>query len=939
MIGLEKRQRSRVGTPVSPGQTQAAQGSASPAPGETYRELEGALRSVDEEAEGLSEEARQKGYLETFRSFYRRESERIFQLHRQGAGGRQVIEARAALVDAIIGQLYLLARTPPEVEAGQGEVRCALLALGGYGRRELSPCSDIDIMFLFRKKLHPCINSLVERVLYTLWDMGLAVGHSCRSITDCVQMARRDLTVKTSLLEARYIAGDQRIFQEFETKLEKEVIGDKVSQFFREKMAELEARYEKFGRSLYLQEPNIKESMGGLRDLQHAQWMARARYGINSLEELVRQGVIEEEDLAKARGALDFLWRLRNELHYLCGQKNDVLSLALQRQVADHMGYGDDEGGYGVEHLMRQYFLHAKFIHHLSEKIIYRCLLHTSGVREIMQRFRAREMGDGLVEMRGKLGIRAKDREDFAKDPLNLFRVFLRALRSGFSLTREMQDLVRSLAGSLDDGFRSSPQAFQLFLSLLKEGPGLASALRAMHESGLLGAYLPEFGRLTCLVQYDFYHKYTVDEHTFVAFHHLEELLRTPPSQPNEFYTIARELERPDLFKLALLLHDVGKAEGKDHVSKGARIVTSLLSRFPLSEEEKELVIFLVSHHLTMAHIAERRDLDDERAIIEFAKTIRDVPRLKMLYLHTFLDLKAVNPEAWTEWKSTLLWELYIKTHTLLTRGIPEQREDVLRAEKIRAQILKDWGEEMGEEFIAGHLDRMPTRYLLTTPEAKIASHLRLVQGLTSSPLSIHLQHFPQIGYSEFTVCTLSHPGLFADIVGVLSAHRINVLSAQIYTRADGVVIDTFQVNNLQGMAVSNDSLWHRVEGELQGVLTGRVQVEDLIVARGKGVRERLGRKVLALPPRVEFDNYISDRYTVIDVRAADRLGLLYLICQTLSFLGLDIAYAKITTEVDQAMDVFYVTERDGGKVEKEERLTWVKKTLEEVLSRQTGGA
>jgi [protein-PII] uridylyltransferase len=383
----------------------------------------------------------------------------------------------------------------------------------------------------------------------------------------------------------------------------------------------------------------------------------------------------------------------------------------------------------------------------------------------------------------------------------------------------------------------------------------------------------------------------------------------------------------------------VGKAEGKDHVNKGARIVTSLLSRFPLSEEEKELVLFLVSHHLTMAHIAERRDLDDVRVIIEFAGMIRDLPRLKMLYLHTFLDIKAVSPEAWTEWKSTLLWELYIKSHTILTRGIPEQQEDLLRAEKIRGQILQNLRKEMDQAFIANHLSEMPVRYLLTTPEAKIASHLRLAQGLDGRSVTTDVHHFPRIGYSEFTVCTLSHPGLFASIVGVLSAHRINVLSAQIYTRSDGLVFDTFQVNNLRGMAVTNESLWQRVESELDGVLKGRIQVEDLIAAHRKGHRDRFGKKVLALPPRVDFDNRISDSYTVIDVRAADRLGILYLISQTLSFLGLDIAYAKITTEVDQAMDVFYVTEKEGGKVEDEARLAWIKRTLEDVLSRETGGS
>jgi [protein-PII] uridylyltransferase len=339
-----------------------------------------------------------------------------------------------------------------------------------------------------------------------------------------------------------------------------------------------------------------------------------------------------------------------------------------------------------------------------------------------------------------------------------------------------------------------------------------------------------------------------------------------------------------------------------------------------------------------MAHIAERRDLDDERVIVEFAKVVKDLPRLKMLYLHTHLDVAAVSPEAWTEWKATLLWELYVKTHTILTRGVPEEKEDLLKAEKIRAQLLKDLGKEMEEVFIRAHLDRMPARYILATPGAKIASHLRLVQRLNGTPLTTECQHFPQIGCSEFTVCTTSQPGQFANIVGVLTAHSINILSAQIYTRADGVVIDTFQVNNLQGMAVSNDSLWQRVESELIAVKGGRLQVEDLVSANRKRYGDRFGKKAPHLPPHVEFDNYISDFYTVIDVRAGDRLGLLYLISKTISSLGLDIAFAKITTEVDQAMDVFYVTGGGGGKVIDEGRLARIKTTLEEVLSQPKRG-
>jgi [protein-PII] uridylyltransferase len=918
----------------------SAQEGSGPVPTVTERdrELEVLLCQVEEETAGLAEEVQRKEFLETLRSYYHRESERIWQLHQGGAPARAVIEERSDLMDTIIRQLYnrYLLGLPGATEGGEREG--TILALGGYGRRELHPCSDVDLMFLYRRDLHPHFGLLVERILYALWDMGLMVGHSCRSLRECIRMARRDLTVKTSLLEARYLAGDRQLFQSFAARLEREVIGDKVSQFLRQKVEELEARYQKYGSSLYVQEPNVKESMGGLRDLHTALWMARARFRTSSLAELEQLSVIAAEEARRAEETLDFMWRLRNDLHYLYGQKNDVLSLAVQRQVAERLGYRDQGGKFGVEELMRHYFLHAKFLHRLAQKIIYRSLVHTSGVKEIMARLRAREMGDGLVEMRGKIGIWPQDRERFARDPLNLFRVFLRALRGGYSLTQDMQDLIHSQVESLGEEFRRSAGAGELFLSLLREGPGLARVLRTMHECGLLGAYLPEFSRLTCLVQYDFYHKYTVDEHTFVAFDHLERLLSSPPPDLEELHRIARELERPELFKLALLLHDVGKAEGKDHVSKGSRIVSSLLSRLPLDQEERELVLFLVSNHLTMAHIAERRDLDDGRVIIDFAKKVRDLNRLKMLYLHTYLDIKAVSPVAWTEWKAALLWELYLKTHALLARGLPEQEEDLARAREVRERFLSEWDQEMGSTFIADHLDRMPTRYLLATAPEKIATHLRLCRELDGRSVVTHVQHFPRIGYSELTVCTRSHPGLFSDLVGVLSAHRLNILSAQIYTRSDGLAFDTFQVNTLQGMAVTNHYLWEKVQKELEAVLRGELAVEDLIAAHRREHRERMGKKVLALPPRVEFDNYISDSHTVIDIRAADRLGLLYLICQTLSFLGLDIGYAKITTEVDQAMDVFYVTDREGRKVVDEERLSWIRRTLEGVLSRETGG-
>ncbi|MBI5167836.1 MAG: [protein-PII] uridylyltransferase [candidate division NC10 bacterium] len=871
-------------------------------------------------------------FLGLFKDFIEKERGEILARHRSRASGREIVAEHTELVDVVVRHLYRLA-----VEGGAlGEDLggFALLALGGYGRGELNPASDVDLMFLHDRWPEGRLGSLLRGILYPLWDVGFSVGHCCRCPEDCLQIAEKDLISRTSMLEARFLVGDLALYQRFRRKLERKVRGRQAEIYVENKIAEREARYRKYGASLYLQEPNVKESAGGLRDLHTAFWIARARHGVATFQDMVEKGLLLPEEREDGERCLEFLFRLRNELHYLMGDKNDVLSLSLQRQVAENLGFHDMERAYGVELFMQQYYLNARAVHRLSRTLVDRCAAKRSRMEAVMKKLRARDLGDGLTEINRQIHILPKDAGLFQEDPVRLMKIFWYAQQTGYGLSPEAQALARTHLGLIDDGFRSSNRAFGFFLAILREPVGVAHTLRTMHELGVLGAYIPEFAKLNCLVQFDFYHKYTVDEHTFIGLENLEKLLQVPPKPAEEFSVIAHELKRPEILRLAVLIHDIGKGEGKEHVEKSVRMVPTILGRWGLSEAEVEEVRFLVAHHLTMAHIAERRDLDDERMVIEFVKKVQRVDLLKMLYLLTYLDIKAVGPEAWSEWKGALLWELYLKSHTILTRGVPEGEEELVKAAKIRSQLLKELSPEFSGGEVMGHLEMMPIRYQLTTSGAKVASHLRLarlVQG--GEPLALVWTNFPLVGYSEVTVCAPGVPGRFAKIAGTFTANSINILSAQIFTRRDGLVFRTFQVNDGRGSAILDEGVWLRLSRDLGAVLEGRVEVEELLKARRPRLPSREMKWVPPRPSRVEFDNYVSETHTVIDVRTPDRLGLLYSISSALSTLGLDLSLAKITTEVDQAVDVFYVTERDGSKVQEGERMEEIRTALERAVA------
>jgi [protein-PII] uridylyltransferase len=874
-------------------------------------------------------EALRAALLPVVKTFIAGEQAEIEAAHRAGARGLEVVARQADLVDAVISQLFWLSdRVMPRglKERTEG---CALVALGGYGRRELNPASDVDVMFLYPRRVDEYVKAVLDHILYFLWDLGFTVGHSCRSLTDAVRMMDADLTSRTSMLEARFLAGSNLVFADFQDRMWKALQGRRSQQYIQLKLQEQAQRHAKYGGSVYLQEPNVKEGPGGLRDFHTALWVARARHRLDDLKALPALGLLTPVELAQCLQSLDFLLRVRSELHYLHGGKSDVLSLSLQVPVAANLGFRD-EATYGVERFMQQYFLRAGALHQLSGRLVERCVARPgSHVEAVMKKLRARDIGDEFTEINRQIHILPAQRHCFREDPIRLLKIFWYCLEMGYELSPDAKEAIRTHLDMVDDEFRRSNRALGFFLAILKAPRGVATILRQMHHLGFLSAYLPEFSRVTCLVQFDYSHRYTVDEHTFVLLDHLEALEKTEDPRLQEFRRIGSELKKPEVMKLAILFHDMGKGEGHGHVERGVALAEAALARMGLPEHDIAGVKFLVAQHLTMALIAERRDLDDERMIIDFARLVGDVDLLKMLYLLTYLDINAVGPQVWTDWKGTLLWELFIKTHTILTRGVPEGEEEQRKAAALRAALVAELGPEFGAEVVRQHLDLMPIRYFLTTASAKVAQHLQLIERVRrGEPVAVRWAAFPLAGYSEVSVCAPGAPGRFAKVVGTLTANGINILSAQLFSRADGVFIRTFQVSDGRGAALDDETVWHRFARDLKEVVLDQKNVRELIKSRRRDLLAKPIPRGGEMHTRVEFDNVVSERYTVIDIRAQDRLGLLYVISSTLSDMDLDVALAKIATEVDQAVDVFYVTEKQGGKVAEGTRMEQIREAL-----------
>ena len=877
-------------------------------------------------AEARAERAddRRRLRLEFFRQALAQGFDSLKVRHAEGASGQESVRTHARLMDDVIFSLTRLIADDAD-RARLEPTAYVVTALGGYGRGELHPLSDIDLMVVYDGELSPYVQRMMQELLYSLWDLGLQVGHSLRSLEDCVAMARTDFPSRTSMQEARFLAGDRRLFGRFRKVLRENVYRRDFGQFLETTLTERDQRYRRYGASPYIGEPNVKESAGGLRDVHTAMWLGAAKFGARTLRELSDKGLITPREQAATDAALTFLWRVRNELHFFSGHKNDVLSRDVQPRIAKNLGYENDETSLGVERFMRDYYLHARAIHRVSRRLIARCQETLSRRGSAGGRQRQQALADGLVFFDGQLHLADRDSGPLRAEPTRLMKVFWHLHRLGCELSL---DLERALEDSLylaDGSFQRSTAVRDLFLDICRTWGRVAQTFREMHELGLLGRFLPEFGALTCLVQYDVYHKFSVDQHSLLAVEHLEALAPGQSAESEGAAQVLGEVEKPELLMLGMLLHDVGKARGHGHVAKGIPLIRELVTRLELPPADGDMVEFLVAHHLTMSHVAQRRDIDDPKTIADFAATVGDAQRLRMLYLLTWADMRAVGPGVLTPWQATILHELYRRSLTRLTGGRSERPSRTQLAERLRLAV----GDDLSPQAVKAHLAMMSERYLATTGVQRMAEHLGMLQQLSNASVVTELFHHPDLGSSDLVVVTRDVPGLFSLIAGTLASQGVNIISAQIHTRGDGIVIDTFQVNDPSGDVVTSPASWGRTLDALRRVLTGDAQVAALLEKRRAAGRAAAGAEG---PVKITLDNHLSDDYTVLEVKCPDRLGLLYLVTKTLAALGLDIAPARIATEIDQAVDTFYVHDGQGRKVEDPDALGRVREALEQAL-------
>lgn len=864
-------------------------------------------------------------YLAAGKHFLSRYNDIIRSEHAAGADGGKIVRSIAAMVDTLMKKLFHCIMSDVRGH-GRGREQIALVATGGYGRGELNPYSDIDIMFLYSGKDGRRVEDIANKILYFLWDMRLDVGYSVRTVEDCIEMAESDMTVKTALLDSRFLCGSQPLFDELRRVTLTEIMSRGSDAFIRRKITELETRREKYGSSVYLLEPNIKEGEGGLRDLHTALWIAKIRFKISDSRELVMKGVLSEEELETYNSCLSYLWRIRNELHYLADRRNDQLTFGDQSKVASFLGYRDTGNELGVEEFLRDYYLHATRVEQFWALMVSKCLRREEKSQGIMGFLVRRHIGEGFFIIKGELWV--PDEKSILENPARLMMLFEYAQKHGVELSMQCKELVRKNLHLINDRFRRSREVNASFIAILRGFKGVAETLRLMHYLGFLIRFIPEFERVYCKAQHDLYHIYTVDTHSLFA---LEEIVRLRNGTHREalplLSRLAGEVEKQGLLLLAVLLHDIGKGEGGNHSEKGASMIPTIARRMGLTKEDSERLEFLVRHHLLFAHIAQRRDLHDEKMIIQFARQMGTSENLKMLYLLTYADLKAVGPDVWTEWKAMLMEELYEKTFAVLERGDFKYEARSERVKNVRKKILEILVSEYPAGLVREELRALSTRHVLSNQPSALADHTRMLLTLGKSVFVSRIRHELEGGYSTFTICTLDTPGLFSMIAGVMAANGFNILGAQIHTSSNGKALDILQVNSPQGFAITDEVRWERMEDDLRHVIQGKVRVGALVEKRNRPTL--LAEKVKPrFPTVIDVDNDVSSDYTVIDIYTHDKVGLLYRITSTLSEMGLYIGVSKISTKIDQVADVFYVKDIFGHKIISEEKLTEIRKRL-----------
>ncbi len=832
---------------------------------------------------------------------------------REGASGTEVVSDFTSLVDTVLIGRYRSVVRQRSGDAPSGMQHCCLVAVGGYGRRELSPYSDIDVMMLYRTGGATFVQDLSKQVFHHLWDLGFQVGHSVRSIHDCLVVADGDLSVKTALMESRFLVGSPAVFQEFQRRFAKRVLGRRVGSFIREKLEEREQDYAKFGETVFLLEPNIKKTKGGLRDVHLLQWIGMARYQASTLRELVDRGVLAHQDYAALLDAREFLFRVRALLHLGAGRAQEILSFDEQVRMAQEFGYRDEPHLLGVEQFMQQYYRLTTGIHHRAMRFVERA--GSTNLWTRLRRLWPAPLIDGCFQtVDGRLSIHDEKLMQILDDPEHLLSLFQVAQKQGVSIDGLVLEEIHRHMESMPDHLFASPAVSRRFREILSEPEAVADTLTLMHQARVLEKLVPAFARVRGLMQFNQYHKYTVDEHSLLAVKKVETLGK----QPGRFGQVYQEIREKDLLHLAVLLHDVGKGLPEDHSEVGKKIARDVSVRLGLDAEESRTLEFLVHEHLLMANTAFRRDPHDEKVRLTFSRTVGGPERLKQLLLLTAADIAAVGPDVLTKWKEALLIELYLLALPEVS-GQSEQVESASDVDHVTNEVLAAWKTQAppNREWVKSQLETFPARYLSGTAKDRIIAHLSVIRSLTPERPRVESTYNRELKVCEYSLITFDSvtSGMFMKLTGVLAAKGLRVLDAQIVTRPDGIVVDTFLVKDPDFSGEPTPARLDKVGKAIVSVLKGELSIEAFM-EQNRRVSFRSQMPIRRNRTEVKIDNDTSDHFTLIDVFADDKQGLLHEIAKTLYDLGLSVHSAKIGTRLDQVVDVFHVTERNGHKVE-----------------------
>jgi [protein-PII] uridylyltransferase len=857
------------------------------------------------------------------REQFQQQLQRIRDSRTRDNRSRDVLLAVTALIEQVVHEIFADAiRVLP-----QSEAQISILATGGFGRRELQPHSDVDVILLFGQQLQVADEEFLKAFLHPLWDLGLTVGHHVLQPNQ-YSFDPRNLELATALLDIRLVEGDPEVAARFKTEELPQILSRYKKELLRVLVARNGERHKRFDDTIYQLEPDIKEAPGGLRDFHTARWIGRILFGFETLTEFADGKLLAEGELEQILDAQDFLLALRNDLHFLTGRNRNVLSHEHQAEIAAALEYPGD-ASHAVETLMKDYFLRAKRIHGFCESMIRQAF---PPARRVGRSFKSTAWTTTVVQ-RGALAF--PDEETITKHPANILKLFYRSAKYQIPISEKALNQVKQHLQLIDNSVRGSAELRDLFFKLLRQQKGVYEVLFLMHDIGLLGQIIPEFDKIRCHVIQDFFHKYTVDEHSLLTIKNLEDLYHAKKPREHRFAGLLRSLARPELVLFSMLLHDVGKADPGNHCQNSLRDFEAIAARMHLAEEDMETVRFLIQHHIEMSNTFQRRDVTDEAVVTRFADFIGTQENLRMLCLVTYADIKAVSPEALTPWKEDVLWQLYVETEAELTRVFADERWDTHQDTNLARDVAGLLGnqDDLTIRRVEAFLDGFPRRYLKYTPKQKIVEHFKLAEKVRSSDdLAFKLNRHRST--YELSFVALDRPFLFAKLTGVLSYFGMNILRGQAFSNRQGLILDIIQFEDRLQTFKLNKSEIENFRKTLQKVLAGGLNLTELLRRRESSILFHRKTKG-SISTYVSFDDQSSEKYSIMEIVTRDRYGLLSTIAKVIAESECNIDVALISTEGQRAIDVFYLTQNEKRlrPAVQEQLASTMKETLDRIAA------